>query len=342
MRATIFFTAAWALATASPIALSEDDAKLYEVEVQDEVTPFDVWPSWSNYSNYSNYSNLTSSGKTEAPKLEVIITGGYYQMSNWTSSQDVHVTPLLNSSSLNSTQLYMVADRVQSAISGDEYTGVVVLGSEGALESLGFFLSVVTDTPENVVVTSKLEDGLAVAWSPLSWFRGALVVDDGFIYSGALYSSGSSGWGALGSVASSTPQYWFTPAWPTLLAPWSPIRQNYTNFTEIAASNSSSTNSSSIVPIVYDGYINPSLVSTLSNSIGGLVVVSSGNSTASDLTSAKVPVVFASYDSAISQEDVPQGAIAGGNLSPVKAQLLLTIAITNKVTDPASVKQVFA
>ena len=134
------------------------------------MTPFDVWPSWSNYSNYSNYSNLTSSGKTEAPKLEVIITGGYYQMSNWTSSQDVHVTPLLNSSSLNSTQLYMVADRVQSAISGDEYTGVVVLGSEGALESLGFFLSVVTDTPENVVVTSKLEDGLAVAWSPLSWF----------------------------------------------------------------------------------------------------------------------------------------------------------------------------
>ncbi|KAM3165012.1 Asparaginase [Lachancea thermotolerans] len=345
MRASLILSAICAAGAASPIAAVGDDTT-YVVEAGPaSLTPWNVWPSWSNASNVSNYSNLSNAtAQVAAPKLEVIVTGGQYTMSNWSS--EVHVTRLFNQSTLNATQLARVAQSVEGALDGGEYTGVVVLGAGRALEALGFYLSVVVDTPENVVVTSALEDGVATAWSAWSWFRGALVVDGGVIYSGAAYSPSAPGWGALGSVIAGAPRYWFTPAWPTLLAPWGSLRVNFTNFTDIVpapAANATNSSSSMTVPVVFDGYYDPSIVSSLSTAIAGLVVVSSGNSTASDLTSSNIPVVFTSDDGAtILPEDVPAGAIAGGNLSPLKAQLLLSIALSKDVKETSSLQQLFA
>ncbi|CUS22361.1 LAQU0S05e03642g1_1 [Lachancea quebecensis] len=346
MRASLILSAICAAGAASPIAaVDDDDNTAYVIDASEaSLTPWNVWPSWANASNASNYSNLSNAtAQVAAPKLEVIVTGGHYALSNWSS--EVHVTRLFNQSSLNATQLARVAQSVEGALDGGDYTGVVVLGAGRALEALGFYLSVVVDTPENVVVTSVLEDGIATAWSAWSWFRGALVVDGGAIYSGAAYSPSAPGWGALGAVVAGAPRYWFTPAWPTLLAPWGALRVNFTNFTDIvpAAAANATNSSAATVPIVFDGYYDPGVVSSLSSAIAGLVVVSSGNSTSSDLTSSSIPVVFASDDGAtILPQDVPAGAIAGGDLSPLKAQLLLSIALSKSVKEASSLQQLFA
>ncbi|SCU96756.1 LAME_0F17326g1_1 [Lachancea meyersii CBS 8951] len=358
MHVILALSSVLAVATASPIAIISD---LFKRKTSDfdplmvwpgNLTQMSNWSNWTNPSNWHNASGVNSSGNSSysghpsagwpSPKLQVFVTGGEYQMSNWTMSSDVQVTTLFNQSSLNATYLYSVASSVASSLESDEYTGVVVLGSEQSLESLGFFLSVVTDSPKSLVVTSELEDGLSVAWSDNSWWRGVLVVDGCSIYSGSLYNSGNPSAGNIGSVYAGEPWFWFTPAWPTFLSPESTLRQEYYNFTEIATANTTYSNSVTTIPIVYDGYYDPSLINSVSSSVKGLVVVSSGNSTSSELKSSTVPVVFASdgYEP-VFPEDVPQGAIAGGTLSPVQAQLLLSIAVVNNATDPSSLQGLF-
>ncbi|SCU87192.1 LADA_0E02564g1_1 [Lachancea dasiensis] len=337
MRAGLFFSALMAVATASPVALND-----FVKRDSEDFDPIEAWPgNWtlSNWSNWTNSSNVT---QWESPKLQVFITGGHYKLSNWTSSPDVTITSLFNQTSLNATELYSVASSVSKSLASDAYTGVVVLGHEKALESLGFFLSVVVDSPKSLVVTSKLDDGLTVAWSDDSWWRGTLIVDQTLIYSGAVYTPSTPGAVSIGAVYDKTPWFWFTPAWPMLLSPESTIRTEYWNFTDVIQANSTISTNGTTIPIVYDAYYNPGLLEYLSGSIDGLVVVSSGNSTGSEFTSASIPIVFASDDYyPVFVDDVPAGAIAAGGLSPVQSQLLLAIALTNNVTASSQLQDIF-
>ncbi|SCV05242.1 LANO_0H03180g1_1 [Lachancea nothofagi CBS 11611] len=359
MRAALVLSALTAMAAASPVTFISD---LFKREVEDlkeydddDFDPISLWPgnltqesNWSNWttasngSSLSNGSNGTGMSMYDTPKLQVFITGGEYTMSNWTDSADVSITTLFNQSSLNSTQLFSIASSISSALESDDYTGVVVLGSERSLESLGFFLSVVTDSPKSLVVTSDLDEGIAVATSDDSWWRGVLIAYQGLIYSGAVYTPSNPGAVSIGAVYDGIPWFWYTPAWATMLSPDSTIRNDYTNFTDVAMANSSMGTNTTTIPIVFDGYYNPSLVSSLSSAIKGLVVVSSGNSTSSELKSATIPVVFANEDQTpVLPGDVPDSAVAGGILSPVKAQLLLAIAITNGVTGHDELQSIF-
>ncbi|SCU92493.1 LAFA_0F10968g1_1 [Lachancea sp. 'fantastica'] len=365
-----------AVATASPVGFLSELFKRESSDSSDDFSPLEVYPgnltqmsNWSNWTNPSNWNstsgfNGTGNGTVgggngtavggngttggfpgigwPSPKLQVFITGGEYQMSNWTMSPDVEVTTLFNHSSLNATYLYSVAASVSSSLESEQYTGVVVVGSEAALESLGFFLSVVTDSPKSLVVTDDVDTGIQVAWSEDSWWRGVLVAHKTSIYSGALYSASKPHAGKIGAIYQYEPWFWFTPAWPTFLSPDNTLRYEYTNFTEVTTANSTFSSSAPTIPVLYDGYFDPSLVNSLSSSIKGLVVVSSGNSTTSELKSPSVPVVFTSDDAEpVFEEDVPSGAIAGGLFSPVQAQLLLSIAIASNATDPSGLQDLF-
>lgn len=301
----------------------------------------------SNSSNISNSSGVTGgSGSTsQNDKLKVIVTGGTVSIKSNSSWPNVDVTTLFNASTyLNITELYEVSTVVKETLEMDEYMGVVIVSNSKSLESLSFFSSVVLDTEKVVVVTEDASAGLWVANSTGAESRGALTVDwcTGLIYSGVFAPTGASTCYAPVGILSSSSVYWFYEAsQPELLSLNSTIRSNYSNFT--------TTNStiSPIIPIIYDGDYSSSLIESLSSSLDGLVVVTSSlssNFSTSTLTSDSLPIVYAdggSDISFVSTDDVPMGAIGAGYLSPVKAQLLVSIAVINNVTDSATIASLF-
>ncbi|SCW04022.1 LAFE_0H04192g1_1 [Lachancea fermentati] len=333
MRFLSLLFALFAVSLASPIALYRDlffrEYGVIKANASNSTA--------SNYSNASNATNSTSSGVK--PKLAIVVTGGYVPLTNYTSSSEVSITTLYNTTStLNASQIYNVANTINKTLGSDKYSGVVVLSNENSVESLGFLLSVVIDNYKPVVVTSDVLPGLFVASSTGAISRGALVVQENSIYSGTVFNPQATGWGAVGTVSDSNVAWLYAPSTAQLLAPSSVIRTNYTNFTATNISSSSLP----VVPVVYDGQYNSDLLATISSSIDGLVVVASGNATTSTLTSDTLPVVYASGDSSlVVPADVPAGAIAGGYLTPTKAQLLLTVALANSVSNSTLLQSVF-
>ena len=294
--------------------------------------------------NTSNHSNATAGPDSEiGTKLKVFVTGG--DVSLLPSNSSTFETEVLFNSSmaLNVTQLYDVASQVNETLQDDTYHGVVIVSNSRSVESLGFFSTVVFETNKTVVVSEDATSAVQVAMDYESQYRGALTVakNGGVIYSGLFAPVGPRSNGIPVGILSNDEVVWFfEAASPLLVAPDSALRTNY-SFTE------TNITTSPVVPIVYDGDYSQDLVDSLSGSIDGLVVAVSGyatNSSSSTLASSDVPIVYAAASSDlayVSTEDVPEGAIAAGYLSPVKAQLLVSIAVANQVTDPESISSLF-
>lgn len=272
-------------------------------------------------------SNGTTGGGTGGA-APIIVVGG---PSNVTGAQTVsNFTGILNS-----TQLFTISRQVNQSLSSSN--GVVIVASKTSLESIAFFLAITTHTNKTIVVTDDDKLGQIVVKSQQAQGRGPLIVGKKkVIYSGTLPP-----WGVPDGVIGDDHQaHWFTNACqPLLTAENSTLRTQFTNFTSTNGS------SNAVVPIVYEEGIAPSLLQSVSSMIQGLVVVSSGgNSTTMD-QSTSIPIVYTNpkgkFISYISNSTIPRNAIAGGYLSPVQAQILLSVAISNGVNNTQSLKQIF-
>ncbi|CCF56170.1 hypothetical protein KAFR_0A07360 [Kazachstania africana CBS 2517] len=284
----------------------------------------------------ANYSNLTNFTFPAVPEeLQVVVTGGIVPILNQTH---LNYTVLFNTSlPLNATQLYNVSATVDELLTNDT-KAVVITSSRRGLEGLGFFTAVVLDTTTPIVVTDDVALGILVANSTSAAGRGALVVDRrGLIYSGIFGPSDAPGAGIpIGIVNDQDEVIFYNDAsLPAFIGTDSTIRTNYTMFTDAHAYQNVS--SRILVPVVYDATYLASTVDSLASTLSGLVVVVSGpatNSTAVSIANNTMPVVYAKTVgplSYVSTDAVPEGAIAGGYLTPVKAQVLLYIANANDV-----------
>ena len=307
----------------------------------------------SHGGNGTGIGSGSGAGSNSTGKLKVIVTGGDVPISDLSSWHDVDVTQLFNSSSvLNLTELYEVAHEANTSLSSDQYKGVVIVGNGNSIESLGFLSSVVLDTVKPVVVTKYVWDGLSIANSTNSMSQGVVVVGgNNLLYSGVFspYVSDNTADEGSGvpigvwSTNNSLPYWFFANDKTLLLAENSTIRTQFSNFTN---SQALSTGSPPAIPIVEDGSIPASLLASVSSFIQGLVVETDGQNTVTgeNSTAPRIPVVYAQGGSLIGYvpvEQVPIGTIAGGYLSPVKARLLLSIALANGVSSTADLQSLF-
>lgn len=280
-------------------------------------------------------------GTGQTGQLQIFITGGEVPItSNYSTT-----TIFNNTGILNLTQLYQVGSTVNSSLGSDQTKGIVIIASKKSFESLSFFSSIVFDTNKTIVITDDIFLGIAVANDQGAGGRGPLVVGKNkVIYAGSLPPFGV----PVGVIGDNLEPYWFfTAQQTTLFLSNSTLRTNFSNFT---TTNSSSQVS---VPIVYEEGISGGISNTFSSStqISGLVVISSGslNSTSSSNSSSSssspnFPVVFTNPGNKISylsEKGIPSNAIPGGYLTPVQAQILLAVAVSNGVTSTDSLKTLF-
>ncbi|CCD25637.1 Ygp1p NDAI_0F03190 [Naumovozyma dairenensis CBS 421] len=291
----------------------------------------------------TSYQNKTNTTKP-ADSLQVIFTGGQVSITN-TSKVHTNTTNLFNSSrALNITQMYDVATAINSTININTTTGAVVVANSRSLEGLGFFSSVLFDNKKPIVISDDSKLAAVVAADKGAASRGTLVVTkDGKIYNGVFAPSSicreECAGIPVGIVTSAGKVQWFFDASiPTLVNSTSIIRREFKNFTY------ASDFTNSIVPIVYDGEYSSELIESVSGNIEGLVVATTGSSNSTTSPFEDIPVVFAQADSTesfVGEGDVPKGAIAAGYLSPVQAQILLSIAAANGVTETEDVQSLF-
>ncbi|CAL9735178.1 sporulation-specific wall maturation protein [Monosporozyma servazzii] len=288
--------------------------------------------------NASNGTSGGGGGSSGSGSVPIIVVGGGSGgggASNASSGQAMsNFTGILNT-----TQLYSISSQVnQSLTSSSSSNGVVIVAGKKSLESIAFFLAITTNTNKTIVVCNDQKLGQVVAMSEEAQGRGPLIVGkQKIIYSGTLPP-----WGVPdGVIDDSNQAHWFTNACPPLLTAWnSTLRTQYTNFT-----STESNSNNAIVPIVYEEGIAPSLLQSVSSFIQGLVVISSGSNSTTTEQSVSIPVVYTQPKgkpiSFIDNSTIPSNAIAGGYLSPVQAQILLSIAVSNGVNNTQSLKQIF-
>lgn len=286
-------------------------------------------------SNATNGTNGTTGGGggggTGTSTVPIIVVGGPSNISNGTKVSNF-------TGVLNSTQLFTISRQVnQSLSSSTSSKGIVIVASKSSFESIAFFLAITTDTNKTIVVCDDFRLGEIVATDAGSQGRGPLIVGKNkVIFSGTLPP-----WGVPdGVIGDNDEAYWFTdPCPPLLTAPNSTLRTQFSNFT----SNNASSNA--MVPIVFEEGISTTLLNSVSSFIQGLVVISSGSNATSSNQSSSIPIVYTSpkskFISFISESSIPSGGIAGGYLSPIQAQILLSVAISNGVNNTQSLIQLF-
>lgn len=295
-------------------------------------------------SNATLVSNSTSwASNTTTNLVDVFIACG-----DAPKGADLSCNVLYNTTgNLNITQLYNVADNLNKTLMTTETAGIVVQAAAPAFESLSFFLAVVVDTYKTIIITEDAALGAIIARDPRAEGRGPLVIDNtGVIYSGSLTPLSV----PVGVIGDDNKACWFFEAQQTGLFDWnSTLRTTYTNFTNTMPATSP------IVPVVYQEGVSTDLVSALSASgaVNGLVLISdlaapapTSNTTApAPATAAPAfPVVCVNPEGGItflSAANIPTFAIAGGYLTPLQAQLLLTIAISNGVTGATELRSLF-
>lgn len=239
--------------------------------------------------------------------------------------------------------MYAVVSNANETISQNQTKGVVLVTNSKSLESLGFLAAVVIDNTKPIVIADDAKIGALVANSSKAANRGALVVgENNLVYPAVLSpSSGSTVGVPVAAIDDDMKINWFfEPSMPALIANNSAIRSNFSNFTY----GISQEQGVPVVPIVYDGSYSSGLISTFTSVVSGLVVVESGATNAT-IGSPSVPVVFAQAAAplvSVSQADVPVNATSAGYLSPVKAQILLSIAAVNGVNSREAISEIFA
>lgn len=318
---------------ASPIDLFKTHHTTSTVSEQSVVT------NSVHHLNETYYNRTNTSSQPET--LQFIVAGGKLTKTNHTLYNNF--TELSNSTrGLNFTQLYDVAQSINATLGYSQSKAGVVITNENTIESLGFLSSLLFESKKPIVIGEDASLAAVVANDTNAASRGPLVVsNNGLIYAGALAPSSDGAGVPMGVVSGGNVTFFYEPSLPSLVAENSTIRTNYTNFTSL---NVIKDHAAPVVPIIYDADYSSLLIEGLATEVQGLVVVSA-NATASTITSKTLPIVYTSPDAPfalVTENDVPEGAIAGGYLTPTKAQVLLSVAYANGVTDIESLKKIFA
>lgn len=296
--------------------------------------------SSSSASNSTGGSYGNSSSSSGSSSVSVFVTGGTSTLSN---SSTVDVNWLFNSSqALNVTQLYQIAVQINQTLGLGTNSGVVIVSNSESLESLGFFCSLLFNTDKPIVIAQDAAVGAAIAQDSSSQARGPLVLgDNNLIYPGVFAPAAgeSSSCAAVGIASDASNATWFFEnSAPALTGPSSVIKQNYTNFTNIQVQSIPE------VPVIYDGSYSTQIISSLTSASAFVIVSSSTNSTMSSVGNTSVPVVFAEGGSGlhyVGPQDVPAGTIPAGYLSPIKSQILLSVAAVNGVNSTDALSALF-
>lgn len=268
----------------------------------------------------------------ESGKVLVIYTGGDLPSNESTSTYDLRV--LYNTTNpLNLTELYNVSSAIKAENSQNNFTGTVIVGATEGLEALGFFNSITTNFTTPLVVTDDINEGLIVANDPYTLNQSRVtVVSDNVITPGA-YAANSNGCPIeIGTVGTDNGAHWLF----TDLVVGLNNRVN-NDFPQLK----NDTNATVSVPIISGD--SGLILSNLQN-ISGLVIDAQGtNFTDVNLSGVTVPVVITSPNNAyVAKNQIPANAIQGGNLDATKAQILLSVALANNVTDVAQLQNLFA
>lgn len=308
---------------------------------------------WNNGTNGTNGTTpgvvpgiLPGHNQTDASKkLKLIVTGGWVPV-EISQMEDVVVETVYNTSSvLNITQLYNVGRVANQSLAEDQFKGVVILGNPNNLESLGFFSTIVLNTEKGVVVSGNAIAGLKVANDTGVISRGPLVVDKKQVFSGGVFPTYSPV-GFYDPKSNASVKWLYSSNQPIVASNTSALRTTYTNFTNIEAVSNSST--APLIPIVYEGSYSQEIFQSLGQVLQGLVIVSSGHgpsNSSSSVALPAVPIVYATEGTVtkfIDQSAIPAGAIAGGILTPLQAQILLSVSLANGVTEASSLSTVFS
>lgn len=277
----------------------------------------------------NNTNGTTPGGGGSGTTVPVFVVGGSGQVSG--SAQKVSNS----SGTFNFTQLSQISSQISSSLQSNN---VVIMAKSNSMESIAFFSSIVFNSNNTVVICEDSSIGQIVASDSNSTGRGSLIVSKkNVIYSGTLPP-----WGVpVGVIGDDNKAHWFTNSCPPLLiAPNSTLRTTFTNFT-----NTNFTTAPT-VPIVYQEGISATLLSSVGALINGLVVISTGSNSTSSSTNSTVPIVYAQPQGRainyVSNSSIPSSAIAGGYMSPVQAQILLSIALANGVNSTESLKSIFS
>ena len=312
-------------------------------------------PAWngSNSSNvtYANGTNsITNTTTAESSQLQIIVTGGQVPITN-SSLTHTNYTDIIQQffcfEHYRIVQCLPVLLTKRSKIKSS--AGAVVVTNAKSLEAVSFFLLLSFLTPKSLLLSLKIPAyAIPVANNKNATKRGVLsVTSDKLVYSGVFTPPTACSYGAGLPVAVVDDQdevkWFFDASKPTLISSDSIIRKEYSNFTTSLWSIRK--RCSNCCPIVYDGGYSSSLIDSLSSAVQGCVVVSSGstNSTSSTIESTEIPVVYAQANTPlnfIDNKDVPKNAVGAGYLSPIEAQILLSI-LANSITSKSALESIF-
>ncbi|CCK71789.1 Sps100p KNAG_0H03750 [Huiozyma naganishii CBS 8797] len=288
----------------------------------------------SNMTGGGGASNMTGGGASNmtggGSQVPVVTIGGSGLSSNASAQGQVNATGVLSV-----TQLYQVSEQIESSLKANH--GCVIVGKKKSFESMAFFSAIVFNSTAPIVLCEDAAIGTVVASDPGAAGRGPLIIFKNTIYSGTLPAYNV----PVGVVNDDHSCFWFYDAAMPQLTQWnSTLRTNFTNFT------STSSQAQVNVPIVFEEGISPTLLQSVGSFIQGLVVIGSGqNST--DMSSSgapSIPVVYAQESrlvNAVNNSTMPSNAISAGYLTPIQAQIMLSVAVVNGVNSTESLKSLF-
>ncbi|CCH60533.1 hypothetical protein TBLA_0D00230 [Henningerozyma blattae CBS 6284] len=287
--------------------------------------------------NQTNGTNVSGANDTKPvpDRFLYVYTGGKTQLLTNTSHYDF-ITLYNTTNALNSTELYNVSKCVNESLASRSYSGIIVLGNPDSIESLSFFNAITLNTTFPVIVSEDADLGMAVAMvKGVAKYGPVVAVVNNIVYPGVyapnVANSDSTNGIPIGVCNDANSVDWyFESIYPTIIRD---VQANFRNFTEAPEKTDA------IVPIL--SYNSAFPVNSLPL-IKGLVIEARGtNFTSVDVKGAAYPIIFASDNAYVGPSQVPEGAIAGGSLDVTKSQLLLSIAVSQGVTNATELQKLF-
>ncbi|MGL4858693.1 MAG: type II asparaginase [Enterobacteriaceae bacterium] len=254
----------------------------------------------------------------------------------------------VDSNDISLSTLLTLQQKISQLLDNSSQSGVVVTHGTDTLEETAFFLDLTLKTKKPVVIVGAMRPATALsadgpmnllqavtlAASPQAWSRGVMEVSNDRIASGfyvtktnptSLDTFKAPEQGYLGTFVNGKPQFWYSAATPTN-KPWFDI-QGLQQLPKV------------VIIYSYQGIDADLLSSAMRNGAKGIVIAAAGNGTlpkalqqsVADMMKKGIPVILASK--ALPNFVTPKTlGIGSGAYNPVKARILLSLALAKKAS----------